>query len=61
MFKLEINIKKEFCQCCGSAWIEVRDEGQKTYYVCRMCRDNEPERFKKENSQDCDIPFDVGN
>lgn len=61
MFKLEINIKREFCQCCDYAWIDVQDEGQKTYYVCTMCRDHEPERFKEENSQDCNKSFDAGN
>lgn len=54
-------IKREYCDCCDSAWIEILDEGQETYYVCSMCRDNDSNRFTKSNSKDCDIPFDVGN
>lgn len=54
-------IKREYCDCCDSAWIEVLDEGQETYYVCNMCRDNDSNRFTKSNSKDCDIPFDIGN
>jgi len=59
--KLNPKIKKVYCECCDSAWIEILDECQETYYVCNMCRDNEPDRFTENNSSDCNIPFDIGN
>ena len=40
------NRKKLYCDCCGSAWVEVYTDNPAVDYVCTMCRENEPERFK---------------
>jgi len=58
--------KNEFkivcCDCCQSAYVNVFNRDQKSFYICTMCRENEPERFHNiENTRDVDRAIEYAN
>ena len=55
-------IKTVYCDCCQSAYVAVFNRNQESYYICTMCRENEPERFKDvENTRDVDRAIEFAN
>lgn len=54
--------KTVYCDCCQSAYVVVFNRGQKSHYVCTMCRENEPERWENiENTRDVERAIEYAN